>query len=261
MAAGARTEVEPRGRLIAIEGIDGAGTTTQARMLAGWMQEVGLSTHLTCEPSPGPLGRLIREILTQRTRPVDRAALALLFAGDRVDHVRHEIEPKLARGTHVVTDRYVYSSIAYQGLDLELEWVAAINALAPEPDLTVYIRVDPGVARERRVARGSQQEIFETAPQQERICQRYDELFGSSPASGSWAPDPAGSGWICPDPGGSAPPGSFTSGSDPRAARHRRIRRDPRWAVLDGGLTVDALHLQLRSLVRAVCESKTCAGA
>lgn len=257
MVTGASAETEPRGGLIAsgcliaIEGIDGAGTTTQARMLAGWMQQVGLSTHLTCEPSPGPLGRLIREILTQRTRPVDRAALALLFAGDRVDHVRHEVEPKLERGAHVVTDRYVYSSIAYQGLDLDLEWVAAINGLAPEPDLTVYIRVDPAVARERRAARGSQQEIFETAPQQERICRRYDELFGSSPASGSWAPDPAGSGWICRDP----------EGSGPRVALHRRIQREPRWAVLDGGLSVDALHLQLRSLVRAVCESKTCAGA
>jgi dTMP kinase len=250
-AAGAGPETEPRGRLIAIEGIDGAGTTTQARMLAGWMQQVGLPTHLTCEPSPGPLGRLIREILTQQTRPVDRAALALLFAGDRVDHVRHEIEPKLARGIHVVTDRYVYSSIAYQGLDLELEWVAMINALAPEPDLTVYVRVDPAVARERRAARGSQQEIFETSPQQERICRRYDELFGSGPTGGSWAPDPAGSGWICPDP----------RGSPERTRLHRRIQRTPRWAVLDGTLSVDALHLQLRSLARSVCESKTCAGA
>jgi len=229
-----------KGSLIAIEGIDGAGTSTQARMLAAWMNDAGLPAHLTCEPSTGPLGQLLREILSGQTRPVDPAALALLFAGDRVDHVRFEISSRLDQGTHVVTDRYVYSSLAYQSLELDLEWVARLNALAPEPDVTAYLRIDPDLAEKRRATRGSAQELFETRAFQERISRIYDDFFGTATTAGSWIPDPGGSGWIRADPARSSPLGET-------------IRRQPCWVTLDGSLSIDALHHQLRNLVQKIC--------
>jgi len=225
------------GRLIAIEGIDGAGTTTQAHLLVDWLNGAGHRAHFTCEPSTGPVGRLLREILQHRTEhPVDAAAVALLFAADRVDHVRHEVAPRLAQGVHVVTDRYVYSSLAYQSLDQDPAWVAEINRLAPEPDLTLYVRTPPEVARARREARGSGQELFEIHELQQRISAQYDAIFGSTPDRGSWVPDPTRSDWIQVDPR----PGSGFHG------------RRPVTAILDGCLPVAELHQQLRGLVARV---------
>ena len=84
---------ERRGRFIAIEGIDGSGTTLQTRALADWLRGRGHDVVETREPSPGPIGRLVRERLSVEATPLDPAALALLFAADRLDHVAQEIEP------------------------------------------------------------------------------------------------------------------------------------------------------------------------
>src|SRR5574341_1198614 len=91
--------------LIALEGIDGAGTTTQAALLCDWLRGMGTRVHRTQEPSAGPIGQLLRLLLRGPLR-VDPAAVALLFAADRLDHLAREIEPQLASGAHVVTDRY-----------------------------------------------------------------------------------------------------------------------------------------------------------
>src|SRR5512139_742195 len=112
------------GLFIAIEGIDGAGTTTQAKLLFDGLRARGLPVHLTREPSDGPIGVLIRQILTGRVvvpglqgpRAPDWATMALLFAADRLDHVEAEIAPNLADGVTVVSDRYDYSSVAYQSV-------------------------------------------------------------------------------------------------------------------------------------------------
>jgi dTMP kinase len=229
-----------RAKLITIEGLDGAGTTTQARRLVHSMASVGLSAHQTSEPSAGPIGNLLRQILARRTRAIDPRAVALLFASDRVDHVAAEIQPRLDSGTHVVSDRYVYSSLAYQGVDSELEWVAGINARAPEPDLTVYLRVTPAVAAARRAQRGAGDELYDDDSTQSRICEIYDQLFGTSETGGSWCLEPAGSGWIQQVPEES-PPGLA------------RVARQPTWAVLDGTRSADELHLLVTSLVHQVC--------
>jgi dTMP kinase len=229
-----------RGRLIALEGIDGAGTTTQARLLADWLSDHGAPASLTREPSGGPLGLLLRDILSHRTREVDRAALALLFAADRLDHLAAEVEPLLGRGGHVVTDRYVYSSLAYQSMDLDLPWVAAINRRAPEPDLTIYLRVDPAVAARRRSTRDRQAEVFETNAEQQRIASIYDAFFGSTAAAGSWRLDPGGSDWIPVDPARIRP-------------ELGRVGRAPCWAVVDGEQPVDHVHSRLKKLVRKIC--------
>lgn len=170
------------GLLVAIEGADGAGSTTQARRLADWLRQSGRPVHLTREPSPGPIGRLIRALLAGGDGgsidplpgpPLDPAALALLFAADRVDHLRREIEPQRAAGALVVSDRYLMSSLVYQSLAVDHGFVASINRLAPPADLTVLIDVPEEVAAGRRAARGAQPELFETEALQRRVIEGY----------------------------------------------------------------------------------------
>lgn len=162
---------------IAFEGIDGAGTTTQSRMLVDWLNENGQKAHLTCEPSGGPLGTLLRSILKQQTTLPSPEAIALLFAADRLDHTRHTIDPQRKAGVHVISDRSVYSSLAYQSIESPLEWVSEINRFAPEPDITYYLRVDPDEARARRIARGEEAELFDEDVFQNQVSDRYDQLL------------------------------------------------------------------------------------
>lgn len=166
-----------RGRFIALEGIDGSGTTSQRGALAAVLRDRGHTVVETCEPSTGSIGRLARHHLAERTPPLDRRALALLFAADRLDHVQTKIEPALADGAVVLTDRYLLSSWAYQSLDCELSWVRTINAHAPWPDLTLWVDV-PALEAMRRVAArrgddGPAPEIYETTPLQERLVRTY----------------------------------------------------------------------------------------
>ena len=227
-----------RGKLIALEGIDGAGTTTQGTMLVQHLNAHGVPAHLTCEPSTGPVGKVIRQALQLKLGDVDPAVTALLFAADRVDHLRREVEPLLARGTHVVTDRYVYSSLAYQGIDLEQQWVATANRLATEPDLTLYLRVEPELALERRAARGGARELFDANETQVKVAATYDQLFGRHAADGVWVPRA---------PAGKEPAWRLA----PRAPRPAAsdLGRNPTWAVLDGHLPLQTIHEQIRTLV------------
>src|SRR6185369_8913434 len=117
-----RTEDGPphRAIFVVLEGIDGSGTTTQLGRLQAYLERRGRAVHPTREPSTGPVGRLLREILLGQHRlpggePADGLAMALLFAADRRDHVRREIEPALGAGRDVVSDRYLLSSLAYPG--------------------------------------------------------------------------------------------------------------------------------------------------
>src|SRR5438105_216358 len=112
-----------RGKLIVLEGIDGAGTTTQAARLGLHLAAHQLPVHVTREPSDGPLGLEIRKILRGSHAPFDPSALALLFAADRMDHVARVVEPALARGVNVVSDRYQLSSYVYQGRFVDPEFV------------------------------------------------------------------------------------------------------------------------------------------
>src|SRR5262245_15868735 len=129
----------PAGKLIVLEGIDGAGTTTQARRLGEFMASRGVPVHVTNEPSAGPVGREIRNILRGAHAPFDQGAMALLFAADRLDHLSREIVPHLEAGTHVVCDRYLLSSIVYQSRFVPPEFVWAANARARPADLTILL--------------------------------------------------------------------------------------------------------------------------
>ena len=178
----------PRGRFIVLEGIDGAGTTTQARRLCRWLEERGRRAWLTREPSDGPIGKMLRRALEGRLHsrsgaPLDGKAMALLFAADRIDHLRDEIEPKLKEGYVVISDRYVLSSLAYQSQVAPLDWVEAINALARPPDLTVFIDVPAKVALERRRGR-KREERYDALPLQRLIARRYRALVREGRVAG-----------------------------------------------------------------------------
>ncbi len=162
-----------RGRFIALEGIDGSGTTSQRGALAAALEARGHSVLQTCEPSEGSIGRMVRSRLASNATPLDRRALALMFAADRLDHVATEIEPALAAGRIVLTDRYVLSSWAYQSLDCPLSWVQTLNEHAPWPDLTLVLDVPADVAMQRVAARRGTPEIYETTPMQRTLAESY----------------------------------------------------------------------------------------
>jgi dTMP kinase len=164
------------GRFIVLEGIDGAGTTTQTRLLCDWMNAKDRPAQATREPSDGPVGRLLRQILAGEHAPVSGTAMALLFAADRMDHLAREIEPALARGVHVVSDRYYHSSLAYQAEESDRQFVAAVNARARAPDLVCLLRVAPEVAAERRRQDGRTAERYDALAVQRRVALNYDEL-------------------------------------------------------------------------------------
>lgn len=156
--------VTGHGSFIALEGPDGAGITTQARCLVACFEAQHQPARYVKEPSDGPFGALLRQVLAGRLRrrradgsdePFDEATLALAFAADRLDHLASEIEPALADGVTVVCDRYVLSSLAYQGRALDLAWLQVINARCRPPDLTLYldVPVDVCLARMERARR------------------------------------------------------------------------------------------------------------
>jgi len=162
-----------RGRLIALEGIDGSGTTSQRGALAAALRARGHVVVETCEPSTRSIGRFVRARLASAAEPLDRRALALMFAADRLDHVQNEIEPALAAGEIVLSDRYLMSSWVYQSLDCSLGWVQEINSHAPWPDLTLVLDVPADEAMRRVIGRQGTEEIFETTPLQERLATGY----------------------------------------------------------------------------------------
>jgi dTMP kinase len=180
---GGRGRPSGRGRFIVLEGLDGAGTTTQARLLGDALRAAGRRVHVTAEPSAGPAGALVRQILTRRVvgaggEGVDPAALALLFAADRLDHVAVEIAPKIAAGLDVVSDRFTLSSLAYQGLTTgDMGWVDVLNARAAVPDVTLFLRVRPAVSFRRRQAASADREIFEVSEFQRRVAAAYDRAI------------------------------------------------------------------------------------
>ena len=165
-----------RAKFIVLEGIDGAGTTTQTKRIAAWMEEQKLLHHVTREPSDGMIGKVIRTYLTHgdtAVSSVGNRTLALLFAADRLEHLRMEINPMLEKGAHVISDRYVMSSLVYQALDLPIQEVAGYNAHARVPDLTILLDVSVDDAERRRHLRGGAAELFDARALQLRIAEGY----------------------------------------------------------------------------------------
>lgn len=152
-----------KGFFICIEGLDGCGKTTQAHLLVRNLKKLGYDAVYTAEPSHGKIGKFIRKYCLHSQKRVSSVVEALLFAADRFEHVENEVIPALKKGRVVVSDRYVYSSLAYQGAaGLDLKWIELVNAHAVRPDLAIFIDVKPETVIQRLKPRKSVMENLET---------------------------------------------------------------------------------------------------
>lgn len=182
-----------KGRFVVLEGIDGAGTTTQVGKLVERLRAGGgVTVRATREPSDGPIGSLVRQVLTGRIvapggRAPGWATMALLFAADRMDHVESVIEPVLAEGGVVVSDRYDASSLAYQSVSSgrggapAVDWIRQLNRHALRPDLTIVVDLPSETAAARREARGEPAQLYEQNEVQRALAAFYRDLAKHMP--------------------------------------------------------------------------------
>lgn len=169
-----------RGIFITVEGTDGAGKTTQARMLAEWLGARGHEVVLTREPGGTCLGESLRRVLLHESMRVAAIAELMLYAADRAQHVEEVIRPAVEAGRTVVCERYTDSTTAYQGHGrrLDLDFILALNRFATgglEPDLTVLLEVPPQVGRQRLAPTPDRLEREDAAFHQ-RVAGGYREL-------------------------------------------------------------------------------------
>ncbi len=158
---------------IVFEGIDGAGTTTHSRLLAEWLTRVcGRECELTFQPSSGPIGAMIKQALKGNgafePHPL---VMAHLFMADRQEHLNRVIEPALAQGKTVICDRYNYSTLAYQGVELPLEWLAETSKFFRQPDLVIFLDIE----RIKKDGRGG--EIYEYEDFLNKVRENYLNIF------------------------------------------------------------------------------------
>ncbi len=167
--------MKKRGAFIVLEGIDGSGKTTQAKLLATELEKSHRAVY-TAEPSENRIGSFIRDACLYEEKRLLPDVEALLFAADRIEHVENEIKPALKEGRLVVCDRYIHSSLAYQGsANLSLSWIKAINKDALKPDLAVFIDVSPETVLKRLERRKSVMENLETQRRVREIYLRFVE--------------------------------------------------------------------------------------
>lgn len=171
-----------RGKFIVFEGIDGSGKSTQSSLLTARLQALGLPCYRTFEPTDSPIGSLIHQMMTGRIQ-ADNRVIAALFVADRFDHLTNPLDgfkKKLDAGVTVVADRYYFSSYAYHGVDLDMDWVIAANSISADlqrPDLTVFLDVPVKKAVER-LARGRfHTELFEHEERLTKVREKYFEAF------------------------------------------------------------------------------------
>ena len=148
------------GRFVVIDGVDGCGKTTQVARLIERLRMQGIDAIATFEPGATELGRRIRDLVLHGSDPVDPMAEAFLMAADRAQHVRETVRPALAAGRWVVSDRFVGSSLAYQGVarGLGVEVIEELNRAAVdgvEPDVVIFLDVADEVLAARRAPRSA----------------------------------------------------------------------------------------------------------
>lgn len=168
------------GKFIVLEGPDGAGTTTQSKLLADALQALGHDVLLTAEPSNGPIGSFVRSQLQAKTLP-SPTAIQLAFCADRAWHVDTVITPALAQGKVVICDRYVTSTIIYgEASGVDVQWLRRINDSFPSPDLEIFTLV-PFAVGYARVSKRAAQDAFEIKAFQEKIYNLYKRFALDNP--------------------------------------------------------------------------------
>lgn len=160
-----------KGFFICVEGLDGCGKTTQTKLLVKRLRKIGYDAVYTAEPSKGKIGVFIKRYCLHNEKRVSSVVEALLFAADRFEHVTKEIIPALHDGKIIVSDRYVYSSLAYQGAaNLDLEWIRMINRHAVLPNLAIFIDVEPETVVQRLKPKRS---VMENLATQQKVREVY----------------------------------------------------------------------------------------
>lgn len=172
-------------KFIVIEGLDGTGKTTQIKKLAEYLETAGEKVHVTCEPTEAESGRLIRRVLSGEI-PSSPWATAALFLADRINHntdPENGIRKYLADGCTVISDRYYYSTFAYQGCETDLAWAMDIHYRCPEltkPDIVIFLTmpVDKCLERIRANRPASAIEIYENETSLQKTSEQFDKVFG-----------------------------------------------------------------------------------
>ena len=171
-----------KGKFIVLEGIDGSGTTTQSKAAAEWLRRQGVDVVETHEPTKGCIGTIIRKALKRRMPECEGEELspeffALLFATDRMHHMKATVTPALESGQWVISDRCYLSSYAYQSIDYDLDRIRTLNQHAQRADLILLLDLDANMAYERIAPRGlydaSRLEVFETPDRMRKIRANY----------------------------------------------------------------------------------------
>jgi dTMP kinase len=171
-----------KGRFVVFEGLDGSGKTTQMARLQKRLSGIGIDAVTTCEPTNGPVGTLIRQMLTGQI-VTDPRTLAALFAADRTDHLVTPdtgVAALVKKGRTVLCDRYYFSSYAYHARDMALEWVITLNAVNAQimrPDLTLFIDVAPKTCLERIRAGRKHLDLFEKIDILTQVRDNYFAAF------------------------------------------------------------------------------------
>lgn len=180
-----RVEIEmPMGKFIVIEGLDGTGKTTQIKKLAEYLQAEGEKVHITCEPTQAPSGILLRRVLSGEISSSPWASAAL-FLADRINHCadpENGIKKYLAEGYTVISDRYYYSTFAYQGCETDLDWVMDMHYGCPElirPDAVLFLTmpVEKCLERIRANRPESAIEIYENEASLSKISAQFNRVF------------------------------------------------------------------------------------
>lgn len=165
---------------LVFEGIDGSGTTTQIQKLAECFSAQHIPFIQTAEPTEGNVGKYIREILSGKTNLSSRA-LQILFFADRADHCEKKINPALQSGKKVLSDRFALSTIAYSALSGDEMLFCEMARFFPQPDYTIFLRIDPKIAISRIAERGKQKDIFERKDLLEKIADAYEVEISKIP--------------------------------------------------------------------------------
>jgi len=167
---------------ITIEGLDGAGLSTQASKLNEYLNQKNISTVSTKEQTDSIIGGLIKSSLREEWK-VSPLALQLLFAADRAHHMASQILPALENGKIVICDRYILSTLAFGSLDVDMDFLKTINRNFPKPDITIIIDVPIDVCLERIRQSREGRELFEEKEKLEKIRDNYMKLKEHFPST------------------------------------------------------------------------------
>ena len=176
------TTVNQPGKFIAFEGIDGSGKSTQVKRLMERLSSLGIKSYETREPTDSPIGSLIHQMMTGRII-ADNKVIACMFIADRIDHLLNKTDGILDMvnsGVSVITDRYYFSSYAYHGIDIDMDWVIQGNSISANtlrPTLTVFLDIPVKSAIERIKRERFHTELYETEERLVAVRTKYFEAF------------------------------------------------------------------------------------